>query len=299
MLPTLGSRLDWIGGILNLGLFTSLLLPLQWGGNTRPWSDPAVIALFIVAGVLLAILLAWERYKKDDAMVPLKVLARKTQLGCAIAGFLSYVAMLTVTYYLPLWYQARGHSAIRSGLDILPYLIALVVAAGIAGATVTKTGRYWWFLLLCPLISAIASGLLFTLSPDTPSANLIGYQILYGVGIGGAFQNYLVAVQADYADEEEMIPQATSFFSFCQILGGIVGIAMAGSIFSNNFRKNLDLHATNLPPEIKAAVLSSVTVIRSLPEALKAEVVLAYARSLGPIFIIGVVVTILMSLSTL
>lgn len=37
--------MDIIGGILSLAAITSLLLPLQWGGNTREWNDPVVIGL--------------------------------------------------------------------------------------------------------------------------------------------------------------------------------------------------------------------------------------------------------------
>jgi hypothetical protein len=40
-----------------------------------------------------------------------------------------------------------------------------------------------------------------------------GYQILYGIGIGGAMQNTIIAIQAEFADNEEMIPQATSLVS--------------------------------------------------------------------------------------
>ncbi|KAJ6576565.1 MFS general substrate transporter [Mycena vulgaris] len=281
-------RLDWAGATLILGSFASVLLPLQWGGNVKSWSNPTVITLFVVSAILLFVFLIWERFMGLKAMVPLRLLTRRTQVGGAIAG-----------YYLPLWYQARGQTAIQSGLSILPYLIALVVAAGIAGAM--KFGNYWWFLFLCPITTAVAAGLLFTLRADTPTAHLIGFQILYGVGIGigATFQNVLIAVQVDFADEEDMIPQVTAFISFTQILGGIVGIAVAGSIFANKFRHNLGVYASDLPPDAKAAVLRTVTVIKLLPPELQTQVVDAYARSLGPIFLISVVATILSSLSAL
>jgi hypothetical protein len=37
--------LDVVGGLLSLAFITTLLLPLQWGGNTKAWSDPVVIGL--------------------------------------------------------------------------------------------------------------------------------------------------------------------------------------------------------------------------------------------------------------
>lgn len=41
-------HMDWIGAILNIVLVTCLLIPLQWGGVTKPWNDPAIISLLVV-----------------------------------------------------------------------------------------------------------------------------------------------------------------------------------------------------------------------------------------------------------
>jgi hypothetical protein len=40
--------LDWIGAALSLTVTTCFILPLQWGGITRPWNDKVVISLFSV-----------------------------------------------------------------------------------------------------------------------------------------------------------------------------------------------------------------------------------------------------------
>lgn len=74
-------------------------------------------------------------------------------------------------------------------------MLAIVLTTAISGAIIMKTHRYWYFLVFTPPLASIASGLLYTISPDTPNAKLIGYQILLGVGVGGALQNSLTAVQ--------------------------------------------------------------------------------------------------------
>ena len=56
------ARMDWVGGTLVLGAVTCLVLGLQWGGNTKPWSDGAVIATLVLGPVLFLITIAWERY---------------------------------------------------------------------------------------------------------------------------------------------------------------------------------------------------------------------------------------------
>ena len=48
--------MDWIGTLLTMGLTITFLLPLFWGGNRYAWSDPVVIALFVVVGAVARIL---------------------------------------------------------------------------------------------------------------------------------------------------------------------------------------------------------------------------------------------------
>lgn len=79
-------RLDWIGTILCLGMVTSLLLPLQWGGNTKSWKDHVVIALFCVFGVLLISFIIWEWKMGRSAILPLHMFRRRTQVGCCLVS---------------------------------------------------------------------------------------------------------------------------------------------------------------------------------------------------------------------
>lgn len=44
--------IDWIGIVLALGMMTTLVLPLQWGGYVLYWNSRKTIALFIVVSIL-------------------------------------------------------------------------------------------------------------------------------------------------------------------------------------------------------------------------------------------------------
>jgi hypothetical protein len=39
------ARMDFIGATLVAGAVTSVVLALQWGGNTKPWNDTTVIVV--------------------------------------------------------------------------------------------------------------------------------------------------------------------------------------------------------------------------------------------------------------
>ncbi|EJD43057.1 MFS general substrate transporter, partial [Auricularia subglabra TFB-10046 SS5] len=224
-------KVDIVGSFLCLGMVTSLLLPLQWGGNTKPWNDKVVIALFCVFGVLLAMFVAWEARMGENAILPFSLIGQAAQLGICIEAFFIMVAMLLVVYYLPLWYQAQGHTATQSGIGSAPVSLTTVLVAMLTGVVINFTGRYWPWLVVSPLLISVGSGLLYTIDESTANAKVIGYQILMGVGAGGAIQNVLIAVQAEHADQEHMVPQATATVTWTQLLGGIIGIACVDPVY--------------------------------------------------------------------
>ncbi|KAG9101894.1 hypothetical protein FRC06_002508, partial [Ceratobasidium sp. 370] len=264
-------------------------------------NDKVVIALFCVFTILFVAFFVWEKSKGIAGILPLSLFRSRTQIGTCIEAFMIYMAMLLATYYLPLQYQAtKGHSATKSGIDILPFMLACVLTAAGSGAVINVTGRYWPFLVFSPLISGVAAGLLFGCNnEDVSSARLAGFQILLGVGLGGSLQNVIIAIQAEYAHDEKMIPQATSLVTFTQLGGGIVGIAhvIAGAVFANKLSSSLFELAPDLPEDIVHGVKQSVTIIFTLPADQQALVIKAYVKALNYVYLIGVPVCIVASLA--
>ena len=105
-----------------------------------------------------------------------------------------------------------------------------------------------------------------------PNARLVGYQIILGIGIGGALQNTIVAIQAEFAgpDREHLIPQTTATIGWSQLLGGIVGLAIAGTVFANGLSKFLPV---DLDHGVRVAVRQSVNAVFELPLGQKELVV--------------------------
>ena len=116
-------RLDWVGTVVCLGVVTCLTLPLQWGGNTKRWTDSSVVALFCVHGVVLIIFLVWELYLGGRALLPLHLLKNRTQLGCCLLSFWIMLMFLSGIYYLPLFYQAKVRIPLHRllGLSLCKY----------------------------------------------------------------------------------------------------------------------------------------------------------------------------------
>jgi MFS family permease len=150
---------------------------------------------------------AWEYHLGNKALLPIHMLFNRTQvrqlftgvtatsltaslskLAAGLAVFFIMATHLVNIYHLPFLFQAKGRSASQSGVDIFPYVLGMVLSSVFTGIFVRRTGRYWQFLLSGPAIAAVGSGLLFTVTPQTDSAKLIGYQIIVGFGVGNVFQ---------------------------------------------------------------------------------------------------------------
>ncbi|PVF92610.1 ABC transporter [Serendipita vermifera] len=285
---TMGQKLlamDWVGGFLSLAMITSLLIPLQWAGNTREWNDRVVIALFATFGALLIMFVLWEWKMGDYAIVPLWFFKNRTVTGSVVELFFIFFAFLLGAIYLPFFYQAKGRTAVQSGIDVIPFSIAVIVGTATSGGVIKLTGHYKPWLIAGPWFAAIAGGLLYTADVHTSKAKLIGYQIIFGYGCGASFQNTLIAIQAEYDPQPALIPQATALASFGQLVGGALGIAIGGTVFANQLKRNLGPLRDVLGPGLVQAVRQSVTVVFALQEPLRGQVVDAYVDALATMFL--------------
>ena len=96
-----------------------------------------------------------------------------------------------------------------------------------------------------------------------------------------------------------MIPQATSVITFFQLLGGALGISIAGTVFANTLEYNINTYAPSLPNELITGVRQSISIISSLPSDLKDQVIVAYVHALDWVFMVGVPTMIASSICVL
>ncbi|KAJ7174162.1 ABC transporter [Mycena crocata] len=281
------ARMDFVGAVLVAGAVTSIVLALQWGGNTKPWDDKAVIISFVFSGVLAGAFISWEIYMGDRAMTPTSIFHSRSIYAIVAYAFLTRFSLLLFSYYIPIFYQAvRHHSATKSGIDLLPFMLGVVITIISSGQIVGKTGYYWPFLIVAPIFLAVGSGLLYTLSTTTSSAKIVGYQILAGVGTGMGMQNALLAIQVEFKDNPKLLGQATSMASFGQFLGGTLGLGVAEPVFASELSKYL----LRFAPEAPAFIVkeSPTAIYTDLPPDMIPGVVRAYTESLRIVFVLGV-----------
>ena len=74
-------QLDLLGEFFLLPCIVCLLLALQWGGSTYPWSDGRIIALFVLFGVLFIGFVAVQIWKPETATIPRHIISNRSIIG--------------------------------------------------------------------------------------------------------------------------------------------------------------------------------------------------------------------------
>jgi EmrB/QacA subfamily drug resistance transporter len=225
-------QLDIIGTLLLLPSMICLLLALQWGGSVYAWNSARIIALLVLFALLFITFVAVQIWKQDTATVPPRIFKQRSIMAGLFFVFCSASAMMSLVYFIPIWFQAiQGVSAVESGIRMLPMILSLVLASMLAGVFVSKVGYYTPLLYVCSIAMSIGAGLITTFSLTTTEGQWIGYQIIFGLGLGTGMQMPSLAAQAVLAKAD--VPTGTSLMMFTQTLAGALFISVSQNIFTN------------------------------------------------------------------
>ncbi|QIW97144.1 hypothetical protein AMS68_002662 [Peltaster fructicola] len=279
-------QFDLIGTAIFVPMIVCLLLALQWGGSTYPWSNGRIIALFVLFGVLLIAFIGVQFWKDENATLPPRVVSNRTVWAASIYCVCMGAAFFIMVYYVPIWFQAiKDVTAVQSGVYNLPLVVSLVITSMVAGGIVTAVGWYTPFIIASSVIMTIGAGLISTFNVNTGTGAWIGYQLLFGIGVGFGMQQGLIAVQVALPTAD--VPIGTALIMFSQTLGGALSISIAQNVFTNRLLSNI----MSQVPQVNAAdvLATGATSLQRVfsPEYLPA-IKVAYNESLVNAFYVGV-----------
>ena len=275
------NRLDPIGTFFFLPSIVCLLLALQWGGTTYNWSNARIIALFVLAIVLFAAFIAVQMWKGDEATVPGRIFFNRSILAGFWYSFCNGGAMQSIFFFISIWFQAIKHaSALRSGIMTLPMILGLVIMGITAGILTKKIGYYTPWMIVSSVLTPIGAGLMTTFTPHTGSPKWIGYQVLFGMGLGVGNQQPSVAAQTVLSRKDVSIGAALMMFS--QTLSGAIFLSVANNIFDTRFAHNvLGIPGVN----VQSVTTTGATDLKNtIPADLLPEVLVAYNDALRGVF---------------
>ncbi len=277
------ARLDHLGMALLTVATTALILGATWGGHQYAWSSPQILGLAVTTVVAAAAFVVVER-RADEPIIPPALFADRnfnlTTVGVLIMG----VAMFGALSYLPTYLQmAVGVDATHAGLMMIPMMGGMLVTSILVGQAVSRTGTYRMYPIVGAVVTAAGLWLLSMITVDSARWKIEGALLVMGVGIGLGMQIMTLIVQNSFS--HRIVGTATAANNFFRQVGGTLGAAAVGSIFTARL---VDSLSDRLPESGGTAGGSgSLTpdLVAHLPEPVRQIVVESYNDALMPVFL--------------
>ncbi|KAI0411742.1 MFS multidrug transporter-like protein [Xylaria grammica] len=277
-------RIDAVGTVLFLGLVTSLLLALTWGGQQYAWRDSKIIGLFIGFGLILIVFCFWDWRRGELALIPLRVLRKRSICMGALVLFAYGIVLYVYGYYLPIFFQSvQGVTTSQSGVRYIAMVVPQIVSLVVAGAVVSIWGYYVPYMVAGAIVAAVGSGLLTTIGLDTPTVKWAAYLAVTGIGVGMASQLPYTALQVvlDPEDYEngQLLTTSTLFSA--------LGLAIGQNLLLTGIVRAVPEYTTAITPaQVLAAGANGLTQLASSPMVLEA-LRRAYAQATRDVFILA------------
>ncbi|MFI6474299.1 MFS transporter [Streptomyces sp. NPDC050516] len=288
--PRVRPRLDVLGMLLLATASTCLVLLTSWGGTQYAWDSRQILGLAAGAAGTTLLFLVVENFAAEP-VIPLRLFRDSIFNVSGLVGAVIGVALFGAASYLPTFLQmVDGASATESGLLVLPMMGGIVGASIISGQLISRTGHYRIYPILGGAVSALGMWLLSKLGTDTPRLDYSIWMAVLGAGIGLVMPVLVLAVQnaVDPAD----LGTATSANNYFRQIGGSVGAAVFGTLFTNRLAHAL---TERLPAGAHLPDPESITpqLVHAMPPALRDGYIRAYADAMPRIFLYLVPVLVL------
>lgn len=287
------ARIDFAGAALLASGIVSIMLIATWGGSQYAWGSPQVTGL-IAAALALLVAFVWREGRASEPVLPLRLFRDPVFLIVSIVLFIATISLFAAIVFLPVFLQlVTGATATGSGLLVLPLLVASGLSTIGAGQVMARTGRYKVFPVVG--LAAMSAGLVLfsTLGATGSRLEAALFMLVFGAGFGMVTQILMVAIQN--AVEQHEIGTATAAANLFRALGGSVGVAVYGAIFTGGLRHWLPLEFPHhIPHGITATGIQATPGrIHALAPAVQHGIAHAVGHSLSDVFLVAAPVALI------
>ncbi len=223
--PGSSRHLDWPGlAALSTGLTAVVLALIQ----AQAWGGGAVALLGLAGLAALAAFWVVER-RSPDPIVDFGLFRNGPYFGASAAAFCLVGGYWVVMFFQPqLLQDVRGHSAIVSGLMILPVTVPMVAISPFSGRLIARFGAR--ALMSAGMVFGTAGLLVLTqVGADSPYLVLLAGYGLFGIALGLVYAPMSTAAME--AMPASKVGIASGVLAMDRVLAGAVALAASGAIF--------------------------------------------------------------------
>ncbi|TFK35357.1 drug:h+ antiporter [Crucibulum laeve] len=259
-------KLD-VPGLVLIGASVSLiLLPLTLAENARNgWRNPSMVAMLVVGIVLIPAFILWDLKYAKYPVVARRFVFNKTVVIAALIGAFDFISFyITFTYLYSFVIVVKPWSLVNATYFAQTQTVALTIFAIVGGILMRFLHRYKYIVIVGLTIRIIGVGLMIhSRGANASDAEVVWTQILQGMGGGFAAVASQVGAQASVPHAD--VAMVTAIVLLITEIGGAIGSAIAGAIWTNMMPNRLAVHLPFLTQEMRDQLYGSIVSAAANP----------------------------------
>lgn len=289
-------KIDYFGIVLLSAGISLLLIWVSMAGTNFDWVSPT--SAWMVGGSILALIVfVIVEIRAEEPLINLDLFRNATFSLAVIASLSVGVTMFGTSVFLSQYMiMARGATATNAGLMTLPMMAGVLVFSTVAGALISRTGKWKMYVVAGSIMQTAGLFLLGTIHYDTNFALVSTFMFVLGAGVGMVMQNMVLVVQNAVPQKE--LGVASSAVAFFRSLGGTAGVAALGAVLALKIPEMLAARQDEIGAAIAAlgeggkevaAAMASGTMpaMGALPESIRQIIESVYGDAVAQIFAIA------------
>lgn len=227
-------QLDIVGLVLIIAIFALTLTPLTIaGGFKEKWSQAHVLAPLVAGFLCIPAFVIWER-RTTHPLIPLSLMKdRAVWSPLAIAVTVNFAYSMQGNYLFTLLIVAFDFSIAAATRIATLYLFMSFAVGPLCGIVVYFVRRLKYLVVAGTVLFMVAYGLLIRYRSGDDGAShsgIIGAEIVLGIA-GGMFP-YAALASMQTALKHEQLATMTGLYLACHSIGGALGSAVSGAIWT-------------------------------------------------------------------
>lgn len=229
-----GQSIDYLGSLFLTTAIVPLLLAFSWAGTEYAWGSKEIIGL-IAASIVSAIIFILVEMKAKEPVLPLSLFKNSVVTVSNLIGFIMNFGLMGAMIYISFYVQGvLGISPTYAGYVTIPMSVFMMGMSAVTGQLIAKSGKYKRYALIGVPIMIVGMGIMVFM--DNIWLTVLS-TIIFGLGLGLGMPVFSLATQNAVSHKELGVATASS--QLFRNLGGTIGIAVMGTVMSNNLTKNL------------------------------------------------------------
>jgi EmrB/QacA subfamily drug resistance transporter len=223
--PSSGRRLDLPGlAALSAGLTAAVLAMVQ----ARVWAPAPILLLLALSTACLYAFWRIE-HRVSGPIVDFSLFRNGPYFGASAAAFALVGSYWCVMFFQPQYLQdVRGHSAVLSGLLILPITAPMVFISPFSGRLIARFGARR--LMTAGMLSGVAGLLVLTqIAAGSPYVVLLAGYLPFGIALGLVYAPMSTAAMA--AMPAAKVGIASGVLAMDRVMAGTIALAASGAVF--------------------------------------------------------------------